>query len=107
MTRVTQSLLEKYLKYLNSRLLDFQSIHYYLIFLEPHNYRPPFNTLLPPLFPDKCTDNIQISKGSSGAQLQCTSEMNMICIVKASNLLVYIYVKDRGNIQADLRKNVH
>ena len=44
---------------------------------------------------------------SSGAQLQCTSEMNMICIVKASNLLVYIYVKDRGNIQADLRKNVH
>lgn len=31
------------------------------------------------------------------------SEMNMICIVKASNLLVYIYVKDR-NIQADLRK---
>jgi len=43
---------------------------------------------------------------SSGAQLQCTSEMNMICIVKASNLLVYIYVKDRGNIQADLRKKV-
>lgn len=32
---------------------------------------------------------------SSGAQLQRTSEMNMICIVKASNLLVYIYVKDR------------
>lgn len=43
---------------------------------------------------------------SSGAQLQCTSEMNMICIVKASNLLVYIYVKDRGNIQADLGKKV-
>lgn len=43
---------------------------------------------------------------SSGAQLQCTSEMNMICMVKASNLLVYIYVKDRGNIQADLRKKV-
>jgi hypothetical protein len=30
-----------------------------------------------------------------GCTVQCTGEMDMICIVKASNLLVYIYVKDR------------